>query len=114
MRQDLVTSLLHAVDDFALKMSDKERAKNYNRVTYRVLKIDPQETTAHVVYEQVETGQWSLALFKWINSGEGYWQYNMLNASDLLGYLTIPQALQEVERHNFTIKSQVALKVQHV
>jgi hypothetical protein len=112
MKKELVGSLLDKVDSACVEFS-KDRANNYSNVTYKPYKIVPQETTALVMLQQVETQQLFLLFFKYIDSkrdGGGWWTYHGISASDILGHLLVTDILLEVEKHNFPLKASSVMK----
>ena len=95
-------SLRVKAQDVAKMYSNPERAFNGNHEVFTVEKIIPlSESVAITIYSKIPSGKQALALFTYINGGEGYWAYCFPTYDHLAGYYRVEELLHDVEVFNF-------------
>ena len=106
MKKEVIKKLIARSKELAKSFSNPERTNNINKEVFAVEKIIPlSETTAVTIFKK-NTNKKAIAVFIYINSGEGYWISFFPTYDTILGLTKIYDYINYIEQHNFNIEKQ--------
>ena len=101
MTKDLKIKLIEEAEKVAKDFSSPNREFNYSKEVFEIDKIVPlSENTASVTYIK-NTGRKGLALFYYINSKGGHWEYFFPKDGHILGLEFFKEHYRKIEEENF-------------
>ena len=101
MKKEIAIKLREKAEEISRQYSNPEREFNPNHETFTVARIQPLSEMVACVTFLKSSGKKSLALFYYLNSSNGYWQYFFPTESHLYGLQKFPRLLQQLEEENF-------------
>ena len=103
MNKQIALKLMEKAEEIAVKFSNPDREKNYNKETFKVEKIIPMsEKTAVIVFDK-NTGKKAMVFAFWLGMNEGFWSYFFPTESHIVGMGKVTHVMQSVEEFNFKL-----------